>query len=156
MSPRAACRLEQLGFSEVYDYVAGKVDWLANALPVEGEHPDAPVAGRVMRDDAVTCRPEDRVGDVREQIGASPYPFALVVSPERVLVGRLRRSSLDCDPALTAEEVMEPGPSTVRPHRSAASVAERLAERELRWAIVTTPEGRLLGIASREELESLS
>jgi hypothetical protein len=36
MSPRAACRLAALGFAEVYDYVAGKVDWLARNLPVEG------------------------------------------------------------------------------------------------------------------------
>ena len=37
MSPRAACRLEQqLGFAEVYDYTAGKVDWLAPGLDTEG------------------------------------------------------------------------------------------------------------------------
>jgi hypothetical protein len=36
MSPRAACRLETLGFPEVYDYVAGKADWLAHGLDVEG------------------------------------------------------------------------------------------------------------------------
>jgi hypothetical protein len=35
-SPRAACRLETLGFGEVYDYVAGNVDWLAHNLPIEG------------------------------------------------------------------------------------------------------------------------
>ena len=28
-----------------------------------------------------------------------------------------------------------------------------LAERDLRWAIVTDPEGRLIGVARREELE---
>ncbi len=33
MSPRAAARLETLGFSRVYDYVGGKRDWLAAALP---------------------------------------------------------------------------------------------------------------------------
>ena len=32
MSPRAAWRLESLGFSHVYDYVAGKIDWLAAGL----------------------------------------------------------------------------------------------------------------------------
>ncbi len=29
MSPRAAARLETLGFTKVYDYVGGKTDWLA-------------------------------------------------------------------------------------------------------------------------------
>jgi hypothetical protein len=30
-----------------------------------------------------------------------------------------------------------------------------LAEKDLRWAIVTTPEGRVLGVASREDLERI-
>jgi hypothetical protein len=29
----------------------------------------------------------------------------------------------------------------------------RLAERKLRWAIVTNPEGQLLDVASRDDLE---
>ena len=27
MSPRAALRLDSLGFTRVYDYIAGKIDW---------------------------------------------------------------------------------------------------------------------------------
>jgi hypothetical protein len=42
MSPRAACRLDTLGFEHVYDYMPGKVDWLARNLPVEGTAADAP------------------------------------------------------------------------------------------------------------------
>ena len=38
MSPRAALRLERFGF-EVYDYAAGKVDWLAAGLPAVQAHP---------------------------------------------------------------------------------------------------------------------
>jgi predicted transcriptional regulator len=71
-----------------------------------------------------------------------------------VLLGRLRASTLDCDPDLRAEQVMEPGPSTVRPHKTATSVAHDLGEKELRWAIVTTPEGELIGVAARKELEA--
>jgi hypothetical protein len=48
---------------------------------------------------------------------------------------------------------MEAGPSTVRPHKSAAGVAGDLAAKDLRWAIVTTPEGELIGVASRAGLE---
>jgi CBS domain-containing protein len=153
MSPRAACRLETLGFAEVYDYTAGKVDWLAHNLPVDGDDAQPPTAGRVARDDVVRCALEDSVGKVRERIGRSPHVFALVFGCDGVLLGRLPGSSLDCDPALTAAEVMEPGPSTVRAHTAAADLAKRLAERNLRWAIVTDPEGRLIGVASREDLE---
>jgi CBS domain-containing protein len=101
----------------------------------------------------VRCALDERVGEVRERIERSAYGFALVVSQGGVLLGRLRCSALDCDPALTVEEVMEPGPSTVRPHKAAGELADRLAERGLNWAIVTDPEGRLLGVARREDLK---
>ena len=48
---------------------------------------------------------------------------------------------------------MEAGPTTVRPHTAASALAKRLAERSLHWAIVTDPEGRLIGVVRREELE---
>ena len=93
------------------------------------------------------------MGRVRELVAPSPYPFALVKSAEGVLLGRLRASMLDCDPGLPAEEVMEPGPWTVRPHKTANGILHELVERNLRWALVTTPEGELIGVAARAELE---
>jgi CBS domain-containing protein len=131
----------------------GKVDWLARNLPIEGTDADAPTAGRVARDDVVTCRLEDRVGAVRKQIEASPHGFAIVTSPDRIVLGRLRGSALDCDPELPAEDVMEPGPSTTRPDKPAAALAKRLADSDLKTAVITTPEGRLIGIALRVDLE---
>ena len=49
MSPRAACRLQTLGFTNVYDYVLGKADWLAHGLPTEGEQADVPRAKDLLR-----------------------------------------------------------------------------------------------------------
>ncbi len=153
MSPRAACRLEALGFIEVYDYVGGKADWLAHNLPVEGDGAQTPTVGRFLRNDVVTCSPDDRVDGVRAGIEGSPYGFALVTSPSRVLLGRLRGSALKEALHAKVEEVMEPGPSTVRPDTRATPLAERLAERKLQTAVVTTPEGRLLGVAVRQDLQ---
>lgn len=133
----------------------GKVDWLAHALPVEGESPDAPIAGRAMRGDAALCRPTDRVSDVRESIMRSPYPFALLTSDDGTLLGRAPSSALDPESDSPVWEVAEPGPKTFRPHAAAEKVAGVLADLGLRWAIITTPEGRFLGVASREELERL-
>src|SRR5919199_6445494 len=96
MSPRAACRLETLGFEQVYDYVAGKVDWLARGLPAEGDRAGEARVGKIARDDVVTCRLDTRVGSVREEIEASPYGFALVVAGDgATLLGRLRRSAIE-------------------------------------------------------------
>jgi CBS domain-containing protein len=133
--------------------VFGKVDWLAHGLPVEGERAAPPTAGAVARDDVVRCDPSERTDDVRAAITRSPYPFALVTAPNGMLLGRVRASRLDGVPARPVGELMELDPSTNRPHRSARAIADRLAEKNLRWAIITTPEGRLLGVASREDLE---
>jgi CBS domain-containing protein len=77
-----------------------------------------------------------------------------VLGERRVVFGRLPLSKCECDPGTRVEQIMEPGPSTVRPHKAAATIAKTLAEKQLRWAIVTTPEGELIGVATRTELEA--
>jgi Mg/Co/Ni transporter MgtE len=134
--------------------VPGKSDWLARALPSEGELASRPTAGSCAHDDVVTCPLDAPVGSVRDRVEASPYGFALVVSEGGVLLGRLRRSALEGDPEARAESVMEPGPSTVRPDTPADELAERLRKRDLNTAVVSDPEGRLLGVVRRRELES--
>jgi CBS domain-containing protein len=142
-----------LGFDRVYDYEPGKVDWLAHNLPTEGDRPAPPTVGRVMRDDVTRCGPAERAADVLAAIERSPYPFALVATPGSVVLGRIPASKLNADSVQPVGDIAEPGPKTFRPHHSAENVARQLAKKELRWAIVTTPEGRLLGVASREDLE---
>jgi len=137
----------------VYDYVPGKVDWLAHNLEVEGERAYAPTVGRVMRDDAIRCAPIDRAAAVLKLIEGSPYPFAVLTSGDGTVLGRVPASALAPASEESVWDVAEPGPKTFRPHHSVETVAKHLAEKDLRWAIVTTPEGRLLGVASREDLE---
>jgi hypothetical protein len=52
MSPRAAWRLEAAGFGPVYDYAAGKMDWLAADLRFEGA---ARLAGMFTRRGVATA-----------------------------------------------------------------------------------------------------
>lgn len=139
-------RLEAFGFEEVYEYAAGKLDWLARGLPREGEQAGLTTAGDLARDDAATCGLEDDAQSVHERIAASPYGFCLVLGPGQVVLGRVRRSALEEAGAGTAADLMEPGPSTVRAHLPAAELAESLRERGLKSALVTDPEGRLLGV----------
>lgn len=117
MSPRAACQLEALGFTHVHDYAPGKVDWLAHNLPIHGTAAGTPTIGRYLRHDVVTTTLDEPLADVRARAAASPYDFALVLAAgTTTLLGRLRPSVLHgADPARPAGEVMEPGPSTLRP-----------------------------------------
>jgi CBS domain-containing protein len=154
MSPRAACRLELLDFAQVYDYVAGKADWLAHGLPTQGEQAQAPRAKDVLRREVVTALLGEPVGGVAARVARSPYGFALVVADDGTLLGRLRKAMLDADPSAPAEQVMEAGPSTVRPDRPLAELAERLRSRGLHTAIVTAPNGKLLGVVQRADMEA--
>jgi Mg/Co/Ni transporter MgtE len=101
----------------------------------------------------VTCALDDRAGDIASKIADSPYGFALVTTASGVLLGRVRASALNVSPETPVEQVMDEGPSTVRPDTRADELAERLAEGDLKTMIVTTPEGRLIGVARRADLE---
>jgi rhodanese-related sulfurtransferase len=152
MSPRAATRLEQLGF-DVYDYALSKVDWMAHGRPMEGTAAEQPTALSFVRDDVATCVLEDRTATIAQRIDASPYGFALVVA-DRVVLGRVRRSHLDqASDDATAEVLMEPGPSTTRPHTDPKELSSSLDRSSAGTAVLTTPEGELIGVVRRADLE---
>src|SRR3954453_13862599 len=94
------------------------------------------------------------VSGVRARVEASRYRFAFVVSNSRVLLGRLRRAALEGDGDPTAEDVMEPGPATIRPDTVPEPLAERMRKNEVPCLPVTTPEGQLLGVVRRDGLEA--
>jgi CBS domain-containing protein len=145
MSPRAACRLATLGFPRIFDYLPGKVDWLARNLPVDGSRADAPTIGRHLRHEVVTVAPDEPIAEVRARVADSPHGFALVTTADGILLGRLRVAHLDAaDPRTSAAEAMEAGPSTLRPHQPAAPVRDRLRGKGRTYAMVTDPDGRLL------------
>lgn len=152
MSPRAAARLGSLGFERVYDYAPSKVDYLARGLPIEGEKAGERRAVGLLRDDVVRCRLGDPVEDVRARIEASPYGFAIVVTEDQTVLGRVRGSALRDAGATSVEQVMEPGPSTIRADLPAEALRERMEAGGLKTSLVTTPDGTLLGIVRRSDL----
>jgi rhodanese-related sulfurtransferase len=154
MSPRAACRLAAMGFTRVHDYVPGKVDWLAHGHLAEGTHADRLTAGSLARRDAVTCAMDDQASAVLERVAASPYGFALVLSPTDVLLGRVRRSALETvhDDDDRIEPIIEPGPSTIRPHLTSEELRNGIDSSSVRTLVVTTPGGVLLGVVRRDDI----
>src|SRR5438552_2621308 len=153
MSPRAAARLESLGFTQVYDYVAGKADWGSAGLPLEGENPSESRVGAWVRTDAPTCVLSDRLLDVRPRVRESGWDMCLVVDPEGVVLGRVGQTALRGEEDVTAEQAMTPGPGTVRPSARLVDVVERMRRRDLTSLPVTTLNGRLVGVLRREDAE---
>jgi len=135
MSPRAAWRLERLGFGPVYDYVGGKIDWMAAGLPTVRASTNERRAIDVVVEPA-TCGPETLVADLPSG------QDVLVINDERIVLGRVRAGATG---GAAAEDVMQPGPTTVRANEPVDPLLNRMTKRNVAEMIVTTPEGRLLG-----------
>jgi Mg/Co/Ni transporter MgtE len=135
----------------VYDYVAGKLDWLAAGLETEGTNARQPRAGDVARRDVPTCGLDERLGTVAQRVRAAGWDACVVVNPERVVFGLLRAKELEADPALRIEQAMRPGPSTFRPYVSVVEMARLMADHERANSPITTSDGRLVGLLRRED-----
>jgi Mg/Co/Ni transporter MgtE len=146
-------RLETLGFPRVYDFVAGKKAWGSFGLPQEGTNVPERTAGDAAHRDVPICRLDDRLADVQERVRAAGWDTCIVVSGERIVVGRLGPRALASDADVSAEEAMSRGPVTVRPSIGADALVARMRGRNLTTYVVTTPDGRLVGLVRLNEIE---
>jgi CBS domain-containing protein len=153
LSPRAAARLASIGFPLVYDYVAGKADWGSAGLPLEGVSGSATRAGAHVRKDVPTCRLDDRVEVICEQLDLSGWDTCFVVDDRRVVLGRIGRRAIRSRADVSAEQAMTPGPSTIRPSARLEAMVKRMHEQKLSNLPVTTSDGRLIGLLTREDAE---
>jgi CBS domain-containing protein len=152
MSPRAAWRLESLGFGEVYDYEVGKLDWLAAGLATEGTNAQKPRAGALARKDVPTCHLDERLIDVRQRAQAAGWNAAVVINDERVVFGLLRAKELAGDGQQLISQAMRPGPSTFRPYVLAADMAKTMVDHKLESSPITTSDGRLVGLLFQKDV----
>jgi CBS domain-containing protein len=77
------------------------------------------------------------------------------VNEAGVVLGTLGRDVLKAAPETTAEQIMKPGPSTIRPHVPLAEIVEYLGKRGIDTILVTTPEGVLVGALHRRDAEQM-
>jgi CBS domain-containing protein len=136
----------------VYDYVGGKLDWLAAGLPSEGTNATRPRAGTVARRDVPTCRLEEPIHAVRERVAAAGWNACVVVNEARVVMGLLRAEELQKGQDERVERVMRPGPSTFRPHVPTDDVAKFMVAHDLPNSPITTSDGKLVGLLRREDV----
>ena len=154
MSPRAAARLESLGFTKVFDYVGGKADWFAAGLPREGRLASVPRTGDIARRDDVTCRLTDSIRDVVNRAREAGKEACIVTTDGAVVLGRVRIDRLDGDIQSLVEDVMDSGPTTTRADTTLESILERLSARNVDSILVATSDGRLVGTLYRSDVES--
>ncbi len=156
MSPRAAWRLESLGFSEVSDYEGGKLDWLAFDLPVDGSEAGVPRAAAAMHRDAPTCHIDEPAAAAVQRMRQGGWTWSAVVNDAGVVLGRLRSGQAEeAAQGLTAGRLMEEGPSTYRPSVPAEELVSSMKSGGFELAFITDSSGRWLGLVDRQGLESL-
>jgi Mg/Co/Ni transporter MgtE len=153
MSRRAAARLEGLGYQNVCVYVAGKQDWLAFGLPFEGELAESETAGTIAHREVPTCSMGEKIGDVHARIRTSGWEECVVVNDDRIVLGLVAGEMWQHDAALPVEQVMDLAPLTFRPYYTKKLIVERMQKQSANVALVTTAEGRLVGLLRKNELK---
>lgn len=151
MAPRAAARLETFGFDKVYEYKAGKEDWLAAGLPSEGRRAGEPTIAAVVRRDVPRFGLDDRAGTIRESLESGGWEWAAIVDRGGILLGRVRLRDVG-DPDVRASSLMEDGPSTYRPNVALDELLQRMHDRHFDAAFVSDPDGRLWGLVTRRDI----
>jgi Mg/Co/Ni transporter MgtE len=72
--------------------------------------------------------------------------MCVVVNGENAPLGTLSLDAIASDPNAAAEQLMEPGPATIRPSWSFEQTSEHLEGQNLDRVLVTTSEGILIGV----------
>jgi CBS domain-containing protein len=153
MSPRAAWRLEGLGFQRVYDFVGGKTAWIERGLPTEGTGPYLHLAGQVLRPATATCRPDTLSGRVRAELQPGAGSICAVTNDAGIVLGRVRWKDLPMEDGIRVDEFMQLGPATVRPREELRDLVERMRRSGVKTILVTSSKGALLGIVHRDDGE---
>ena len=143
-----------MGFERVYDYEDGKRDWGSFGLPREGTVAERPSAGDAARRDVPTCLLDDDLADVRQRVRQSSWDTCIVLNERGVVLGRVGRKAIAADEPRPVEKAMTEGPSTVRPSIGFDKLLERTREANVTTWLVTTPDGKLVGLVLRNEAEA--
>jgi CBS domain-containing protein len=142
-----------LDFDNVCDYLAGKQDWLAYGLPIEGELAEAVTVGQIALREVPVCRLEDKLSELAQRLLPGRLSECVVVNEPGVVLGLLRKSMWEgAANGVTVEQAMEPAPITFRPYVRRDEIISYMEKKQMVAALVTTADGKLLGIVRREDV----
>jgi CBS domain-containing protein len=139
-----------LGFSDVYDFVAGKAAWAGAGLPLEGSR-SSRRAGHLARRDAPVCAVDDTLGDVPSS--AAEWGLCVVQDPGGCLLGVVPAGKLALGPDTAVADVMEKAPPTLRPSTTLDDLRIRFARSGASHFVVTTLSGHVVGVVRRGDVD---
>jgi CBS domain-containing protein len=135
----------------VSDYPGGKMDWVTNGLLLEDENSGSPRAIDAVSA-APTCGLDATTGEA--QAAMDDQNLCVIINKAGIVLGVLR--AVDAVGGRPVAQAMRPGPGTFRPGVPARDLARYLREHALTETLLTTADGRLIGMAARRDLESIA
>jgi len=130
--------------------VAGKAEWTAYGLPVEGTRADAPRIDTIAKRDVPRVMLDEPVAEARRRLG--DWEVGVVVDDRDVVLGIVRVEGLAVDTGGSVADVMQEGPSTYRPDVAPAEIARQLRKSGAPRTLVTRADGTLIGLVRLEDL----
>lgn len=152
LSSRAAALLLRLGFEDVRDYVPSKTAWLGAGLPAEGTVPDHDRAGALADPDVPTVGATADVATAARVLREADAAVCVVVDDDRVVLGTVHANATTLAPGTPVVDALSPAPTSVRPSILRRDLAESMDRNRETWVLVTTSQGALIGIVTREAL----
>jgi Mg/Co/Ni transporter MgtE len=95
----------------------------------------------------------DRLKDVLPRITAPDSRVAVVLNEANIVLGLVSGDKFDSAPEMSIAHIMEPGPTTLRPHMLLTESLAYMQRYEREYVTVTTSDGKFLGILWRQDAE---
>lgn len=97
------------------------------------------------------CRLRETVGQALERCARAGAPICPVLNEEEIVLGLLTEEARGLAPSTPVEEAMDPAPLTIRPSAGAEEALRHMERAGLEAILVTSSDGRLLGLFARDE-----
>ena len=92
-----------------------------------------------------TCRLDEPAGKAGARAEERGYSVCPVVNENGIVLGVIGKRDWDTDPTASAEQLMDPAPTTLRPSDSLEKAKQKLDQSDRGAVLVTNSDGRLLG-----------
>lgn len=133
----------------------GKQAWFEENQAREGSSLEETWLGDVADDTVPTCRLQDPIASIQQRVAADGRQTCVVVNERGIVLGLLRQKALQSPADRRAEDVMSPGPKTFRPNLRLEDLLQSMREHDIKTnSLITTGEGRLVGVISRADAEA--
>jgi CBS domain-containing protein len=129
--------------------MGGKIDWLSYGLPIERGEDIVLVIDRLERHVPV-CGLTAASGEAKRRAQELGADFCVVVNEAGIVLGLVGEEKWKVADTTPVAEIMDPGPSTIRPSVSLEEAAEMLRTQKMKSMLVTSSDGKLMGVFKLE------